>query len=449
MCKIDTEDIKKLSGARFRNFEINAKVKIKGVSTDSRRIGSGEVFWVLRGDRFDGHDFVEQVQEKALFSVIADDQAHRFEEKPFPLALVPDTLNALQELAGLHRSRFNIPLLALTGSNGKTTVKEMIYTVLSSKMNVHKTEGNLNNHIGCPLTLLKLNRKHQAAVIELGSNHPGEIKTLSEIARPSQALVTNVGAAHLEFFGDTQTVAKEKLSLFGALPANGIIYKNLDDPFIQKFDCGGRTTVSFSRKEKADARGELLEIDAKGRARFILNGSREIHLQVPGKHNVQNALAAAAVGLRFGLSETEIGEALEAYASTDKRMQVIEKSGVTFLNDTYNANPDSTSAALTALKEMSVSGRIFVVLGDMLELGSGSGEWHSKIIAQALELNPAGVFLFGSAMRRAAERTGGVLVFDSRHAIALELKERLRSGDLVLLKGSRGMRMEKIIEEFN
>ena len=449
MCKLYEEDFRKLSGVQFLNFENAAKEKISGISTDSRQIKQGEVFWVLSGERFDGHNYVQQVQGKALFSVIVADQAHRFNGKPFALALVPDTLKALQELARRHRSRFDIPLLALTGSNGKTTVKEMIYAVLSAKMNVHKTAGNLNNHIGCPLTLLKLTDKHEAAVIELGSNHPGEIRTLAEIVQPGEALVTNVGAAHLEFFGDAKTVAKEKLSLFDVLPENGIIYQNLDDPFIQKYRTSGRPVFSFSLKNKADAQGRLLEIDAKGRGRFVLNGSAQINLQVPGKHNVLNALAAAAVGLRFGLSETEIKEALESYSSTDKRMQVIEKSGVIFLNDTYNANPDSASAALSALKEMMVAGKIYIVLGDMLELGSGSREWHRKIIAQALNLNPAGVLLIGSEMQGAAESFSGAELFRTHSAIVKHLEEQLNPGDLVLLKGSRSMQMEKILEEFN
>jgi len=286
MCKINMDDFKKLSGVQFQNFEKAAHGKISGISTDSRRIGHGEVFWVLSGDHFDGHDFVEQVQDKALFSVIAADQAHRFKEKSFGLAVVPDTLQALQELARLHRSHFDIPLLALTGSNGKTTVKEMISIVLNTQMNVHKTEGNLNNHIGCPLTLLKLTEEHQVAVIELGTNHPGEIKTLADIVQPTQALVTNVGAAHLEFFKNTETVAKEKLSLFDALPSNGVIYQNLDDPFIQKYNTGERSVISFSFKDKADVRGKLQEIDVKGRGVFMLNGGTSIRLQVPGKHNV-------------------------------------------------------------------------------------------------------------------------------------------------------------------
>ena len=206
---------------------------------------------------------------------------------------------------------------------------------------------------------------------------------------------------------------------------------------------------SFSLKSKADAQGRLLEIDAKGRGRFLLNGSTQINLRAPGKHNVLNALAAASVGLRFGLSEAEIKDALESYASTDKRMQVIEKSGVTFLNDTYNANPDSTSAAISALKEMTVAGKIYIVLGDMLELGNGSAKWHRRIIEQALSLNPAAVLLIGSEMQGAAESFSRAEVFHTHSAIVKYLEERLNPGDLVLLKGSRSMQMEKILKEFN
>ena len=453
MLEICLDDFKKLSGMALQNFSKSANHNqklIAGISTDSRTIKTGEVFWVLSGDNFDGHDFVKKVQsKKPLFSVIASKQLSRFEKNDFALLAVPDTLKALQELAGLQRKKFNIPLLALTGSNGKTTTKEMIFTLLKSRLNVHKTEGNLNNHIGCPLTLLLLNQKHQAAIIEMGTNHSGEIETLAEITLPNQAMVTNVGAAHLEFFKNKETVAREKLSLFDKLPQNAIIYQNLDDPFIREYDLRGRQGVTYSLEQKADVQGKLLEVDAKGRGLFSLNGMTKVQLQAPGIHNVYNAVAAAAVGLQFGLTESEIRDALEAYASTKQRMQVVEKQGITFLNDAYNANPDSTSAALQALAKMKITGKFFIILGDMMELGSQSRQLHQQVVRQALQLNPAGVMVFGSEMQAAVADYLNVQVFESHQEIVQCLKEKAKAGDLVLLKGSRAMRMEQVLEQFN
>lgn len=442
-------DFRKLTGSEFIHLE-NFPVNIAGVSTDSRSIQQNEIFWVLQGEHFDGHDFVEVVQnKKPAFCVIARSALDRFNEKGFPLFVVPDTLTALQQLAGIQRQKFDYPVLALSGSNGKTSTKEMIAAVLGTKYRVHKTEGNFNNHIGCPLTLLKMEKDDQVAVIEMGTNHPGEIASLAEMVQPSQALLTNIGAAHLEFFNDLDTVAGEKLSLFDCLPPDGLIYKNLDDPFIQKYNAGDRKIVSYAFDHKADITGEILELDEQGNGLFLLNGDTQIRLNVPGLHNVHNALAAATVGLQYGLSGKEIKNALESYTSTNQRMQVLDRSGIRFINDAYNANPDSVMAAIDALSQMKSSGSVYIILGDMLELGMKSRQMHLQVIARALSIHPKMVMVMGQEMVAAAKKFPAVQTMDTQEQIIELLQKTLQQGDLVLLKGSRGMRMEKILNGFN
>lgn len=456
MCEINLADFNMLSGVEFIHFDnfiqaVNHSgkpVRVEGISTDSRRLKPAEIFWALCGENFDGHDFVTQAQQgKALFSVISTESSQRFEAEKFPLVCVPDTLVALQELARIHRKKFSYPLLALTGSNGKTTTKEMIHQVLGRRYQTYKTAGNFNNHIGCPLTLLGLEKKYEAAVIELGTSHPGEIAALAEISLPDQALVTNIGSAHLEFFQNKETVAAEKLSLFDKLQQDGTIYKNLDDPFIQNYDTGSRHVVTFATNGKADVVARLKEVDQDGRVIFRLNNNLIIHLQTPGEHNLHNALAAASVGVQFGIPEPEIKDALENFKSTDKRMQVLRKSGVIFLNDSYNSNPDSAMAALKVVQKMRVSGKIFIVLGDMLELGEHSNQLHQDVIRFAEQLNPDLVLLFGERMHAAAVENLKVQTFNSHEAIVSRLQSKLQPGDLVLLKGSRGMAMEKILDK--
>lgn len=449
MPELNMDDFKQLSDAKFFNLP-ESREAVPGISTDSRTIQPGQVFWVLQGDQFNGHDFVDAVQlKKPIFSVISQAELPRFTGAKFAMIAVPDTLSALQELAKIHRQKFSHPVLALSGSNGKTSTKEMIAAILGSKFRVHKTSGNLNNHIGCPLTLLNMVQEHQVAVIEMGSNHPGEIETLAEIAQPDQALLTNIGAAHLEFFKNLENVAREKLSLFESLPADGLIYRNADDPFIQQYNTGGRKVVSFALDQKADVKGQVLELDAQGNGIFLLSGETKIHLNVPGVHNIHNAVAAAAVGLEFGLSASEIKQALEDYSSTSQRMQVLDRGGIRFINDAYNANPDSVGAAIEALSRMQINGSVFIVLGDMLELGSKSKKMHEQVIEQALSIHPGRIMVLGKEMRIAAAGFTAVEAFDTHDEIIDALQKTIRPGDLVLLKGSRYMQMENILNGFN
>ena len=454
---INLDDFQKIKGVQFTHFDrirqsLSAPVNI---NTDSRTIKKGEIFWALRGDNFDGQLFVKDVASKgALFAVVQLDFIDGEVPAQFPLLRVPDTLSALQELAALHRRRFTIPLIGVTGSNGKTTLKEMIAHTLAQRFKVHKTEGNYNNHIGCPLTLLKLNQQHEVAVVEMGTNHPGEINMLTRIGAPTQAIITNIGGAHLENFITVAAIAKEKLTLFDAIPEDGVIYKNLDDPYIAAYQREQVFSIGYSLEKEAQVKGRIVSFDEQGCGRFALNNSTEIQLKTGGLHNIKNALAAAAVGGHFGLDDREIREALESYLPFSKRMQTMFWHGVTFINDAYNANPDSMKAAFQTLQSMRISGRLFLVLGDMFELGPAGVEMHRDVLQEALHLNPQRIMVMGQLMAAARSQVNSVSIgkiqyYDDYALLAKDLQSCLKSGDCVLIKGSRGMTMEKVFDYFN
>lgn len=451
MLELTLNDFVRLPTAEFLNLnKLDWKERLSAICTDSRAITKGEVFWTLVGERFDAHDFLNDIYQKgARFAVVQKDRiTSKISE--CPAVVVTDTLKALQQLAGIQRGKYKFPVIALTGSNGKTTTKEMIAHVLSQKMNIHKTTGNLNNHIGCPLTLLALNSQHQAAVIELGSNHPGEIALLVEIVQPDHAIITNVGGAHLEFFKTLDNVAREKISLFDGLKATGWIYKNLDDEYIRNFSASQGKEITYSLQTMADVRGRFKGLDQSGNGSFTLNDRVEIRLRAPGRHNVQNALAACAVALNLNFSEPEIKDALEMYEALDRRMQVVNRDGVTIVNDAYNANPASMFVAIDSVCAMQRRGKLYLALGDMLELGDQSANLHAQVLGRAIEAKPDGIFLYGSAMRQALETLDNresvwIESLADHDSIARALRELLQSGDILLLKGSRGMAMEKVL----
>ena len=455
MLSIGFSDFAKLDGIQFQNFENIEKdfQSINGISTDSREINPGEVFWALKGDIFDGHHFLDKAfEQSALFAVVAEDAKDFYENSTYPLAIVEDTLTALQQLGALQRQKFDIPIIAITGSNGKTTVKEMLTHVLAQKISVHKTEGNFNNHIGCPLTLLQLNESHEAAVVELGTNHEGEIKALAEITKPNQAIITDISGAHLEFFNTVETVAIEKLSLFEQIPDNGVIYKNLDNPFIEQYQHDDVKSITYSTRKEADMHGDLIALDDAGCPRFIMNNKTEIQLKIAGLHNIRNALAVAAVAKHLGFTEDEIKSGLETFKAYSKRMQIVKEKGVTFINDAYNANPSSMTAAFNTVSAMKRQGKMYLVLGDMFELGNYAHQLHRDVLVNALGINPDMICIMGKHMIEAAESINGnsrdrIERFENHNQMAEYLVNRLQENDIVLVKGSRGMAMEKVIED--
>lgn len=430
--------------------------QVKGVSIDSRQVSTGELFFALRGDHFDGHDFVGQsLKRGAAAAVVARQWFEKQSPKPNGLfMIVPDTLRAFQDLSGYYRQKFSVTLMAITGTNGKTTTKEMAYQVLSQTLTVLKNPGNLNNHIGVPLTLFQLKPDVSVAVVEMGSNHFGEIWRLCEIAQPDVGLITNVGPGHLEFFGTVRDVARAKAELFDYLDTTGIALVNLDDPLIVEVAQRVQHRRTFGFSPHAEIKGTYLGMDALGCPSFNLQGEIVIKLQVLGRHQANNALAASAIGIHWGVSLTAIKQALEAYEGFSKRMEFVKLRDILLLNDTYNANPDSMQQALKTLQHIAQNqgGRSFAILADMLELGQQSINAHQQIGLIASQLGIDFLLTFGQEAQAISEagRQHGlrqVFHFIDKFKIAPFLLSHLQKSDVILVKGSRGMRMEEVVEE--
>src|ERR1700723_2243079 len=354
---------------------------VDGYSIDSRTVGPGQLFFAVKGERLDGHDFVEQALEKgAAAAVVRKDHVDRYPKKERLLA-VEDTLAALQTLATAVRKMWGKPLVAVTGSAGKTTTKEAIAHVLNTRFRVLKSEGNFNNHFGLPLMLLKLEPEYDVAVIEMGMSHAGEIRVLAKIAQPEIGVVTNVAPVHLEFFDSLAGIARAKYELVESLPANGVAVLNADDEYVSQFgrDFKGRV-VMYGTRATADVRAENVQSKGMGGAEFdVVMASVRGHATLPlvGEHNVLNALAAVAVGLERGLKPAEAVGALATLAPADKRGQVLQVGNITVINDCYNSNPKALEAMVDALAAMNARRRI-VVAGEMLELGLAGEEMHRR-----------------------------------------------------------------------
>ena len=434
-------------------------VNYQHISIDSRTIRNGDLFVAINGENFDGHNFAHEAFRKGASVVVVNKNwwdAKQAEDfacfNGKPVIVVEDTLNFLQELAHWHRLQYSIPVIGITGSNGKTTTKEMVNAVLQERFTVLSTAGNLNNHIGLPLMLLKIEENTDIAVLEMGTNHPGEIARLAEIAKPTAGVITNIGKGHIGFFGSQEDIYQEKKALFDALAAGQPVFINMEDSFLKNYPADGRKAITVGLDESADVWGKIIGKNYLGCYRFLLYGKYPIYLNIPGQHNVMNALLAAAVGLEFGLDEDEIVMGLEEFRASEKRMQIIEKNGVVFVNDAYNANPDSMKAALRYLAELETNGKRIAVLGDMLELGEFAEEEHLTIAKNISELPLDAVFTFGhysklitEYLQKNAKNTIIAQWHNSHHTIAEALKKMLSNGDIVLLKGSRSMKMESIL----
>jgi UDP-N-acetylmuramoyl-tripeptide--D-alanyl-D-alanine ligase len=425
----------------------------QGYSIDSRTVGAGQLFFAVKGERLDGHDFVEQALQKgALAAVVCRDQVNRYPKKERLLA-VEDTLVALQTLATAVRKRWGKPLVAVTGSAGKTTTKEAIAHVLSAGFRVLKSEGNFNNHFGLPLMLLKLEPQHDVAVIEMGMSHSGEIRALAKIAQPEIGVVTNVAPVHLEFFDSLAGIARAKYELVESLPANGTAVLNADDDYVSQFGRGFKGKIMmYGARAMADVRAENVQSKGREGVEFdvVIGGVRE-HATLPlvGEHNVLNALAAVAVGVERGLQPSEAVAALATLVPADKRGQVLQLGNITVINDCYNSNPKALEAMVDALAAMAAKRRI-VVAGEMLELGSAGEEMHRKagehIAGKKIDVL-LGVRGAAAAMVGAARNAGIRAEFVPGSEEAGEwLAREAREGDVVLLKASRGVKLEKAIE---
>lgn len=458
------EDLLGMPHLEARNAAAGRRRRFTGVSTDSRTVRRGELFVALRGDSFDGNAFVARAFRRGAAAAVVDTPAGARAAGRRPVVRVRDSADALGAIARLYRSRFDIPVIGVAGSNGKTTTKEMIAAVLGKKIRVLATEGNLNNHIGVPMTLLRLRPAHGAAVVEMGTNHFGEVRRLARIALPTHGLITNVGREHLQHFRTIAGAARAEGELFEHLAASGgAALVNADDPRVVRLArrVGRRMTYGFG-KGAGSVRGTGLSIDRSGNASFTVErrGARPfaVKLAAPGRHAASNALAAAAAGVAFGVPASSIGRALAAFRPVGKRMEVLRAGGVTILNDTYNANPESMLSALETLALFRGPGRRIVVLADMLEMGKAAAGVHAAVgraVAKAgfrhlFAYGPmakkylAGARRGGRSGRAAAEVTGRH--YTDKKSLAADLRAFVRPGDVVLVKGSRGMRMEEVVQ---
>ena len=437
---------------------------VRDVSTDSRTLKRDDLFIALNGEHFDGHRYIAQVASEGAIAAIVSEEWYAKQdsrEQPLPLLVVKNTLDAFGQLAKLYRKKFNIPVLVIAGSNGKTTTKELIAHVLSGSFDVLKTEANYNNQIGVPHTLFQLRDGHEVAVLEIGTNHPGEIAWLCDVAQPTHALITNIGREHLEFFKDLKGVAKEEKSAFDyMLNHNGFAFINTDDPFLKpalkKF---GNRAVTYGSIPDGDV--PFVQAEKIGYAK---DGRVELKVTVEEKSfNMRTHLfadyapnmiaGAIAVGLHFHLRRVEIKPHIELFRAQANRLEVLHLDGVTVLNDVYNANPDSMESALRTLKEFPIKGRRFAVLGDMLELGLTSAREHRALGRKVAEFKLHHVYFTGKdskhSYKSAAEAANGKAknsYFAEKEKLADALLGALRPGDAILIKGSRGMKMEELID---
>ena len=441
--------------ARAKLEQGDAKLSIERISTDSRTIKKGELFVALRGESFDGHKFVEDVAKSGAAGAIVDLKWNGKVPKKFAILRADDTLLAYQNLAGSYRKALPIKVLAITGSNGKTSTKDFAASVLGRKLRVTKTQGNFNNHVGLPRTILEANLQHEVGVWEIGMNHPGEIAPLAKIAAPNAAIITNIGVAHIEFMGTQEAIAKEKGALAEAVQPGGTVILNADDPFSKKIAERTRAHTLFAGTNEGMIRAIDILQSAEGSEFTIIEGAHRCRAQlpVPGIHMVQNALLAVAAGRAFGLSLEEAAGGLASTPLTKARLQIKEVSGVQFLDDSYNANPDSMKAALQTLVELSADGKRIAVLGEMRELGKETQRGHQEVgeAAAAFEIDHLiGIGEMGGVIVRAAKSAGlgKADAVGSTSEAAKLLGEITEPGDLVLIKGSRLARTEEVIEQF-
>jgi UDP-N-acetylmuramoyl-tripeptide--D-alanyl-D-alanine ligase len=433
----------------------DAGLIVSKVSTDSRTLQTGDLFVALRGENFDGHEFVEQASERGAAGAMVEESWKGTTAKSFALIRVSDPLVGYQNLAANYRRSLPLKVIAITGSNGKTSTKDFLAATLSRGFRVTKTEGNFNNHVGLPQTMLAASSSDEIAVWEIGMNHPGEIAALSKLAAPDVAIITNVGLAHVEFMGSREAIAAEKGALAEAVGPGGTVILNADDPFSQAIAERTRAKVILAGIEKGSVRASEMRQSPAGIEFTILEGAHRCRAQlpVPGIHMVQNAILAVAAGRTFGLSLEHCADGLASAPLTKARLQIKEINGIQFIDDSYNANPDSMKAALRTIVELDADGRRIAILGAMSELGEESERGHREVGEAAAALGIDELITVGptgATMAEAAQKAGlkKCLSVSSPDDAARILGERASPGDLILVKGSRSARMERVLEAF-
>lgn len=437
--------------ARTVGGTIDIKSEIGEISTDTRQLIAGSVFIAIRGERFDGHDYVAKAFEKGAVAAITEKQIENY-----PCIIVNDTRKAFLDLARYYRSLFNIILVGVTGSVGKTTTKEMIALVLSEKYNTLKTEGNLNNEIGLPKTLLGINKSHKAAVIEMGMSDFGEIERLSNTAIPTISVITNIGFSHIENLKTQEGILKAKLEILSGMSPDAPLVVNADDRLLSTVkDALNRRVLTYGIENKtADYYAKNIYEENNGTIFTVKYQDRDVEVSLPciGRHNVLNALSAFCIGINSGISEEEIINALKKYKPDELRQNIVKKGEQTVIIDCYNASPDSMKASLSVLLQVKAenNGRKVAVLGDMLELGEMSRQLHENVgkFTEMADVDMLFTYGYDSVYIAEKAKESGVSVMhtDDKAKLVNELKTYLKAGDVVLFKGSRGMRLEEVID---
>ena len=420
--------------------------------TDSRKVVPGCIFLALKGERFNGNTFVPEALEKGAISVVLDEPEFVVGENCF---LVPDSLKFLQDLAQHHRRQFSIPVIAITGSNGKTTTKELFASVMETTYSIHYTKGNFNNHIGAPLTLLAMPPKTEVAIIEMGANHQGEISTLCEIAEPTHGVITNIGKAHLEGFGGLEGVKKGKSELYSYLEHNnGVAFINRNERFLEELAAQVKHKIFYIESQNPDTLVEDIEIKLIKThpfltAEFLSASERIISVTsaLVGKYNFGNMMTAIALGKYFKVPAADIKKAIETYIPKNNRSELRKIGTNTFILDAYNANPTSTSAALENFAKIKATNKI-VVLGDMLELGVYAKEAHREIIDYLREINTQEAYLVGPNYQTVIRSSDKVNSYLEVEELKNHLKFNKFENSVILLKGSRKIGLEKILTVF-
>lgn len=424
------------------NFELFYETS--GVCTDTRNIQKDCLFVCLKGANFNGNEFALEALRQGAKYVIVDEE---IDDAPPEVIRVENALVYLQQLANFHRHKFQIPIIGITGSNGKTTSKELIATVLSKKYNVHFTKGNLNNHIGVPLTLLQLNDSHEIAVIEMGANKFHDIEELCTIAEPTHGIITNIGMAHLEGFINFEGVLKTKLELYDSIVRNkGILFYNADDSILTRNLPNNIKSISYGSEIPADVNGELIALSPFVQMKWKSDRfqSEMIETRMIGKYNFYNFLAAISIGLHFEVENDLISEAIRSYTPTNNRSQIEKTAKNTLILDAYNANPTSMKSALESFARVSENQKI-ALLGDMFELGAESEKEHRKIIELVLELK-LNAFVIGKNFYQLKGDFGpSIHFFESKEDVIQHLQTMDLKDQLILLKGSRGIGLESIV----
>ncbi len=414
----------------------------KGITTDTRSVKTDQLFFALKGDNFNGNTFAWQAIKKSAGYAIIDEEKYAQSDR---YIVVSNVLETLQQLARFHRKYLNIPILAITGSNGKTTTKELIHAVLRKKYDTVATVGNLNNHIGVPLTLLSMKRATEFGIVEMGANHAGEIKHLCEIALPNFGYITNFGKAHLEGFGSIEGVIKAKSELYDHIKNHqGVIFINADDP-VQQGQSSYEHTFSFGSEATADVKADISEDSQTAQV------SIDNHLYkstLTGSYNAVNIAAAVCIGKYFKIHEISIGQAIASYIPSNNRSQIIKTGRLTLLMDAYNANPTSMKAALDSFCKNPAPDKM-VILGDMFELGTSSDEEHQHLVARLEKMDFNKVYLVGSNFFKTHSEKSNIQKFKTFSDLSEALKTQNLTEGHILIKGSRGMALERVLDVLN